>query len=153
MRNYPRIFIWDCCDGSGERKARINDSGDEIVYSSSEEEYKERCDKKQIGKGLKLEDIQNDTDLWYNDESNPDFMLVQIHAANKSFQSKMDVFKGSYMISCFVEQMTKYLGKKTLSKICDSIQYELHKIKKTQHTTNTFNDGCGYLKFKRKTHQ
>eukprot|EP01084_Bolivina_argentea_P230624 389071_1 len=53
------------------------------------------------------------------------------------------------MISCLLEQMTKYIRKKTLSKMCDSIQYDLHKIKKTQHTTNIFNDECGYLKFKK----
>eukprot|EP01084_Bolivina_argentea_P317246 550034_1 len=145
MRNYPRIFLYDVCEG--DRQKVRQDA--EIIYEESDEERKEETCKTHIGKGLKLDDIQQNNDLWVDGDVNPDYQTVQIHACNKSFQSKMDTFKESYMITCFVEQMERYLGEKTLSKICDSIQHELHQIQKIQHTTNIFNDKCGYLKFKK----
>ena len=60
----------------------------------------------------------------------------------------MDNQTGSYMINNFIDQMTKYLGKRTLRKMCDEIQYDLHERGK-QHTMNVFNDNTAYLMFKK----
>ncbi len=51
-----------------------------------------------------IDDIKNDADgSWQKGEKNPDHLLVEIHAANKDFQSKLHKAVGSYMIYGFVK--------------------------------------------------
>ena len=95
---------------------------------------------------------QKTENIWTQEEDNPDFKLVTIHAANIGFQSKMDIVTGSYVITAFTRLMIQNIrdnnNKQWLFQIFDYIQKELHD-KGKQHTVNTYNDGTRWIKFRK----
>eukprot|EP01083_Nonionella_stella_P310850 1106205_1 len=88
-REIPRIFIFDSCEGAAQR-----------------EMAEEQENKTEIGKYIGLKHIKMATD-WTTTSKNPDYKLVQVHAANTGFQAKMDIRFGSYLLSEFCEAMKK----------------------------------------------
>ena len=44
----------------------------------------------ETGKHLGTDDVCGKDELWHRGETNPDFRLITIHAANQGFQSKID---------------------------------------------------------------
>ena len=55
------------------------------------------------GKYISLDDVKSEQ-IWTTHQKNPDFRLVEIHAANPGFQAKMHSEKGSYLLSEFTKR-------------------------------------------------
>eukprot|EP01084_Bolivina_argentea_P303762 524540_1 len=140
-RDIPRIHIFDSCEGSAERRPSIC-SGD-----SDEYEIK----KKEKGKYFGAENLENSLmNAWTDENSNPDFKLVEIHAANYGYQAKMNCRVGSYLLHQFAEKVTENINKNknmTLGNMFDAIQNELHDLGK-QQIVKSFNNGTSFLRLK-----
>ena len=152
-RTIPRLFIYDCCDGSAQRDTdwRATDDG------SDSEEY---CLKLGNGSFSPISPINSEIlptftpintkrSSWYKGEDNPDHKLAVIHASNRGFQAKMHRDSGSYVISKFVEKIKlnfESVNKKVLYQIMDEIQNELHAEGK-QLPVCTYNNRTRYIKF------
>ena len=164
-RRIPRMFLFDCCDGSSERQSALrksiheSDLEDEVVKALSSD-MNEGNDKSSIyreSKVISLASIQGENDeIWLRNEENPDYRLITVHAANIGFQSKMSIETGSYVITGFTRAMITNIqqqnNKKFLFEILDDIQNELHS-KGKQQTVNTFNNNTRYIKFLRKNNE
>eukprot|EP01083_Nonionella_stella_P015973 44668_1 len=135
LRDVPRVFLFDCCDGDQQRSPYPADYVDE--------------DK---GKHFNVDDIKVDQfegEMWKADQKNPDFKLSTIHAANEGFQSKLNSLDGSYLIYEFIKRMIRNVEDKEeqfIGEIIQSIQTDLHDRGK-QQIQFTFNNHTRYLKF------
>ena len=155
-RTIPRIFIFDCCSGSGQREEKRrndNEKGKNIVIGLRKDDMKDNNDHKSLeesgGKNVPLDSIHRSNSLiWAQDEYNPDFQLVTINAANEGFQSKMSSVKGSYVIQQFTEKIGSNLKNNNyfLQEILDDIQEDLHN-KGKQLMIQTFNNKTEFIKF------
>ncbi len=134
IRSIPRIFIYDSCNGTEERRYTFRAS----TISSAD-----------ISKCIELEAVSSGVNQW-TQKLNPDYKLVQINASNLGFQAKCDLRFGSFLIYEFTQKMKQNIEKtenKTLATIFDEIQNDLHDRGK-QQTTNTFNNNTRNLRFK-----
>eukprot|EP01084_Bolivina_argentea_P052822 96993_1 len=153
VREIPRIFVFDSCDGSAKREY-IRSSTiamSQYTVSLEGEENEQKQGQYIVGKGIELVDISTGME-WTENTNNPDYKLAQIHAANKGFQAKCSTIIGSYLIYEFTKAMKNSIAKKqnkTLSTIFEEIQNKLHESGK-QQTINTFNNGTGHLRFVKK---
>eukprot|EP01083_Nonionella_stella_P080975 222778_1 len=148
-RDIPRLFLFDSCEGSAERRraSHIND-----IVEEEEDCKLEILEQDEQGKGPSLSAIQ-DGNEWTTSTKNPDYKLVEIHAANAGFQAKAHAEKGSYLIYLFTQKMKSNIEEnenKTLLALLDEIQNELHDAGKSQ-TKNVFNNTTAKLKFRRNT--
>eukprot|EP01084_Bolivina_argentea_P080747 146252_1 len=134
IRQIPRLFIFDCCAGEGDKlsESRV---------------------KSEAGKYFEMHDIARPNSMWAHNEENPDYRLVIVNASNEGFQSKMRLDTGSYVVTKITEQVAMNVihkgNKKFLNDILDGIQEELHR-KGKQLMVNTFNNKTGFIKFKAK---
>eukprot|EP01083_Nonionella_stella_P069000 183620_1 len=99
-------------------------------------------------KGFVLNDVQGG-DKWTISTKNPDYKLVEIHAANPGFQAKAHMQFGSYLIYLFAKKMKSNIARnenKTLATLFDEIQNELHDAGKSQ-TKNVFDNTTANLIF------
>ena len=130
IREFPRIFLFDACDGAGKRR--------EIVDGHlTENEEKEKGNMLQIEgaetetvKNTILADVQN-ADDWAIDTKNPDYNLIAVHASNAGFVAKMhgaeDV--GSYLSYFFANKLRQNVkdgNTKGLGDTMDDIEEKLH---------------------------
>ena len=118
-RKVPRIFIFDCCSGSGDKALDWR--------PEPYEEVKEQ--QREIPLGPIEEDEQKYASeaKWYLGEKNPDFRLVQINAANPGFMAKMSIETGSYVITKITEKIKVNLrsNRLVLGEIIDLVEDEL----------------------------
>eukprot|EP01084_Bolivina_argentea_P287369 493097_1 len=170
-RSIPRLFIFDCCDGSNTKDTGFRT---DTIYQTPGDDNSTQLETEigkniqlngsnikhnntyKYGKNVELSTIHGaQSALWLNDEDNPDFRLISVMAANEGFQSKMDTITGSYVITKFTEKMEKNINnnnKKFLFQVFDEIQSELHE-QGSQQTVNTFNNNTRYLKFVKNINQ
>ena len=97
IRQFPRIFIFDACDGAAQRTDSQSLNDMEIVFDEEHEEGDTRkCT--DIDKQTELEDVQKD-DEWTKSTMNPDYNLIAVHASNPGFVAKMNNSEevGSYL--------------------------------------------------------
>eukprot|EP01084_Bolivina_argentea_P282892 484356_1 len=167
LREIPRIFCFDCCDGVSERSgyrkgedhAQLLESGknitvDDIIFTSDKQ--KTASNVNDAGKNIDVNNVLFNQDLdeiqlWCSDERNPDYKSIIIHGANLGFQSKLSSIDGSYLIREFVISMMDNASaqnddKRFFGDIMDSIQETLHERGK-QQIVNTFHNFTRYLKF------
>eukprot|EP01084_Bolivina_argentea_P094423 169750_1 len=146
-RNKPRVHIFDCCDGDEEQG--ISEQG-KVVKKRDISKSAETCEMEQ-GKNFSVSDIQRQKSvIWEKGTKNPDHKLVEIHAANSGFQSKLNSEQGSYMLYSFVEKTFEDLennGGKYMYEIFDEIQQELEE-KGKQKIITTYNDRTRFIRFK-----
>eukprot|EP01084_Bolivina_argentea_P214481 364095_1 len=154
-RKIPRIFIYDCCDGSMEYNNIRN--SDEFEPKTLEKKTDEKKDKGKHNECFETDDIAGRKDgAWQIGEKNPDHKLVEIHAANKDYQSKLNTMKGSYMIYEFVHRQLNDLNGakkemdefKYLHEHLDEIERVLEDRGK-QKITKKFSDLTQYIVFKK----
>eukprot|EP01083_Nonionella_stella_P062621 162817_1 len=143
-RKIPRVFIFDCCSGNEERVPRASISLNEPMQRKSgvHKELKEKTVMQYIG--------AKEKQLWQGNEDNPDFQLVQVDAANRGFQSKLNVSKGSYLITRFIDKSLeekKENGKQFLYEIMDEIQQKLHQDG-TQQIMPQYQNKTRYVRFR-----
>ena len=136
LREIPRIFLFDACDGTRDRRAipeiQIVDSqsfgdGEERETRKNAEETKEDEDDMPVVKALELE--SRDTE-WSAKYKNPDYNLVAVHGANEDFVSKMqETSVGSYLtyfLTKAVRLNIEHKQRKGLAAILKDVQNLLH---------------------------
>eukprot|EP01083_Nonionella_stella_P246628 856002_1 len=136
IRDIPRLFVFDCCDGSyaqeiEDRQSIMEENKDKPQNNDVKYEVIKKDDSERL-------DHRNE---WAQEESNPDHKLVLLHAANKNFQSKLRTDIGSLFIErllgkirenenihwLFTTQCWRWCkNKQTLWEITSEIQHELH---------------------------
>eukprot|EP01083_Nonionella_stella_P108323 314939_1 len=157
IREIPRIFLFDSCQGQAQRNPdvakKVQKRRDKIISVDEhvvEEELEEKEEVKEQEKCIKLNDLRNDVgDAWTTANKNPDYLLAKIHAANIGYQAKCNTELGSYLIYHFVQRMKLNIEKKenkTLADICDDVQRLLHDLGKS-HPETVYNE-CRNLKFR-----
>eukprot|EP01084_Bolivina_argentea_P273816 466534_1 len=132
-RDFPRIFLYDCCEGNQE-------------CAKGHDQSKVRQ------KSLSRDNSDEHTDTWRRGDHNPDHKLALLHAANKDFQSKLRTDKGSYMIQLFFKKAMKNVDNDDipiLGEIFDKIQTELDDRNK-QFPTYEWNNQTRLIKLKKK---
>eukprot|EP01083_Nonionella_stella_P194970 718616_1 len=151
LRDLPRVFMFDCCDGKWDyskgitppRKPRNDKPRDQGLPTQDRKGSDQ-------GKGYALLDVEEETkEPWTKDQKNPDHRLVEINAANRGFQSKLKRDEGSYMLSEFVQRTISNLNKgqhEFVYKVFDEIQQELAVNKRKQQITTVYNDRTRYIK-------
>ena len=98
IREIPRIFIFDSCDGGATRK-QVKESTEIQRAGESSPKSPDRA------KSISLSDVMTSND-WTTDTKNPDYNLVVVHAANRGYQAKINSQIGSYLINEFTQ--TRY---------------------------------------------
>ena len=95
LRDIPRLFIFDCCDGSDERLAyreeesMEKEAGKDVVTTMAEEMGAgKNVEMGEAGKNFVLDDVERPLEIWVAGERNPDYKLMEMHAANSGFQAK-----------------------------------------------------------------
>ena len=126
IREIPRIFIFDSCNGQATRIEidTVNDGA----------------------KGLKLKDLPHNSS-WGAKDKNPDYNLVEIHASNIGFQSKYNADNGSYLLYEFSKRITENIlnnKKEKLGRTFEKIQNDLDQRGK-QHIKPSFDNNTRYL--------
>eukprot|EP01083_Nonionella_stella_P069754 186152_1 len=161
-REIPRIFLFDSCEGSLERQrsqfiraTTVNEDDYKLdilpMHDTGEEQKNSRdlmMEHDDEDKGISLNNIATGN-AWTMSTKNPDFKLVEIHAANSGFQAKCNRRLGSYLIYSFTMKMKQNIeGKqrKTLGAVFEEIQNELHDAGKSL-TKNVFNNSTGRVEF------
>ena len=167
-RTVPRIFIYDCCDGSGEYGKGSFDYNDseqsEVAKTSAKKPYPSYSPLKQdddnmdndieakhmeVSKAFEVEDVEEQkAEIWPVGSVNPDNLLAEIHASNVGFESLMHKEKGSYVIRKFVEKVSDDLRRRKsryIFEIFDEIQEEL---KERQQIRYTYLNNTRYIKFR-----
>ena len=142
IREFPRIFLFDACDGAAKRREIVNgmervDSESEADGYLTENEEKEKGNMIQIEgtvtetvKNTTLADVQN-VDDWAIDTKNPDYNLIAVHASNAGFVAKMhgDEDVGSYLSWFFANKLRQNVkdgNTKGLGEMMDDIEEKLH---------------------------
>ena len=150
IREFPRIFIFDACDGAGDRRASVHRM-EKIDSESESDGYMTENDKKvdmqksaDIAKHTELEDVQKDDD-WTKSSKNPDYNLIAVHASNAGFVAKMHSAEevGSYLTYFFTKTLRRYIddGKTDgLGVMMDEIEKKLHDAGKQQIRTEFFTE-------------
>ena len=146
IREIPRIFLYDCCDGDNEQgKGRLKKTDVSMP--------------RDFAKCFTIDDIAQKADdlIWDHGTRNPDYRLVEINAANEGFQAKLNSDIGSYMIHGFVKEMIDDLNEKSkeqkfLYEIFDKVQQELEANGK-QQTKSTYNNGTRCIKLMANKHK
>ena len=143
IRALPRIFLYDCCDGSHQR---------DIDWATGDDETTDEEEKKDMTKNFDAENLKiarHDGKIWKLGQLNPDYNLCEIHGANEGFQAKISQKNGSYLISQFITQINdnctwNWKDESIISpKIMDAlanIQEDLHSAGKQQIVFTTNNE-------------
>eukprot|EP01084_Bolivina_argentea_P014752 27586_1 len=141
----PRLIMFDCCNGSEEftnmSESDTDDENDEKQHRNSDTKNEEPHQERVISVNANVDQHLDDN-------------LVEVSAANKGFQAKMNSEIGSYMLHGFVEKTLDYLnnGKnkyKYIFQVFDEIEEELQdKGKSHIVVTYTGNDRHRYIRFK-----
>jgi len=141
LRNIPRLFIFDACDGTAECKVDDDDEG------------------KHGGVGMSLRANRMDLSAlprasdWTTSGKNPDYNLVQIRAANKGFMAKANEEMGSYLTRLIIENMMESIERgedKTIAEVLKDCQQTLHRFGKQLPDFNYNNDTDG-LRFEKRS--
>ena len=141
IRVIPRIFIFDACDGTRDRKTTMDlqSSNVEIVEANK-------------GDNDTVQALQMETE-WTSRTKNPDYNLAVVHGANDGFVSKMQNSEvGSYLTYCFIKMVKERIKRKArqgLSDILVEIQDTLHDKGKQMIKFICFNK-MGNLRIERK---
>ena len=124
LRDIPRIFVFDCCDGWDERRASIP-----VAQEIAKDIELVMTDEGQSRKGTNLDDVQNmSTNAWTSTTKNPDYNMVTVYAANSGFVAKMN-YNGSYLVYSLTDAIMENVERKqekTLAEMLEDVQNRLH---------------------------
>ena len=124
IREIPRIFLFDACDGTRDRKATDD-------LDSTDNESADNMDDGEANKAGDdvVESLQMETE-WTSRTKNPDYNLIVVHGSNDGFVSKMQATEvGSYLTYCFTKMVKDNIVKRErrgLGAILTEIQNVLH---------------------------
>ena len=154
LREIPRIFVFDCCNGSDERQNTIRDEQQNIVRDESTEnvpkltgDVSKVIELTEHTKSTSLEDVENmSVNRWTSSTKNPDYNLVLVHAANSGFVAKMN-YKGSYLVYVLARKIRANVEKRGgmgLAEVLEDVQNLLHDAGR-QQTVNQLNNNTRTL--------
>ena len=132
IRVIPRIFLFDACHGTRDRKATIENGPMQNAVDA--EAHKNGDDV--------VQDLAMEKE-WTSKTKNPDYKLAVVHGANDGYVSKMqhsDI--GSYLTYCFTKMVKERIEKKQrkgLSELLVNIQDALHDKGKQMIKFSCFN--------------
>ena len=138
IRVIPRIFIFDACDGTRDRKKTL------LMEEKDSHSEDSPCvvDADKAGSVDLVDELEIDTE-WNSKNKNPDYNLIVVHGANDGFVSKMqDNEMGSYLTYSFIKAVKQRIernGSKGLGEILMDIQNVLHDKGKQMIKFNCFN--------------
>ena len=150
LRDIPRIFVFDCCDGWDERRDSIKGNHEiakdiELIMT----------DQSQRTKGTDLSDVQNmSVNAWTSTTKNPDYNMVTVYAANSGFVAKMN-YNGSYLVYSLTDAIMENVERKqekTLGELLEDVQNRLHDAG-SQLPVNILNNHTRTLIFKKNVQQ
>ena len=144
LREIPRMFVFDCCDGSHSRTPTVEIVPDQskVIKSLLKEGPEQR-------KNTDCETMQN-VNAWTSSTKNPDYNMVTVFAANSGFVAKMN-YNGSYLVYYLTKAIKSNVERqqgKTLAEILEDVQNKLHDHGK-QQTVNTMNNHTRTLVFQK----
>eukprot|EP01084_Bolivina_argentea_P053605 98404_1 len=162
-RNFPRLFIFDGCQGDDERGAYnfehqesfLSEHGKlgQQISKVQPHDYGNRNEPQLFyPKSFQPKDIiQKHDNVWASDTKPPDHKGAEIHAASPGFQAKLRLDIGSYLIYSICQRMLTNLERsenkfKFIGEIYDEVQSELQ-IKGKEHIRATFNDRTRFIRF------
>eukprot|EP01084_Bolivina_argentea_P007654 14381_1 len=153
-RMIPRLFFFDSCEGGKECEKIIKPATVSVNKYLVPDDELEQKDFNEQNKGINddMEQKQYAEFEWPRGSQNPDFKLVEIHAANPGYQAKLHKETGSYLIYGFTYKMKINILKKqgrTLQEILEETQDELHS-KNKQLIKSTFFNHTAYVRFEEK---
>ena len=128
VRNIPRLFVFDCCDGDFDQKKCEREMKDEADIIGAME--------LETAKSSSLTTVtwvspqwRKDSIPWAKNEHNPDYKLAVVHAANENFSSICRGDIGSYLIYLLVAKLSRNSkrwticrGRRYLGEILSEIQ-------------------------------
>ena len=112
MRQIPRIFIYDCCNGNNDivkdQCRRVT-----MIHGRRDTELSKGSISLERGdRGYSVREAYGSgKNIWYKGEANPDYNLVIINSSNRGFMSQMGSKSGSYMIRLFTEKLWNNIDK------------------------------------------
>ena len=151
VRDIPRLFLIDACDGPAERRRTVVPSafgspsppvplpmtvlslsmkkGDSVLQCTLSR--RETVKKGTKVNALKLKTLNNTETVqqWTTTTTNPDYNLAVVYAANTGFQAKIRGDIGSYFITLFIDKIKENIQRKQgkrLADVCHEIQEHLH---------------------------
>ena len=160
IRKIPRIFLFDACDGTRDRKATAAIHAGELGSGSK---YNSGSEDAAKGPTDVTEALVVDPE-WTSRSKNPDYNLIVVHGSNDGFVSKMNESEvGSYLTYSFAKAVKYRIEKKQrkgLSELLTDIQNQLHDMGKQLIKFNCYNNTANmrierapsrgsYLKFNR----
>merc|ERR1712228_1141398 len=137
-RQFPRVFIFDCCDGTQRmsksiKRRRKNDEKETTVTVTK-------------GDG----EIGDKDSLWKRGDDNTDWLLAVINSSNPDYVSGMNAKNGSHLIFSFYVDAIQCLDNHHsiyLGQIFNKIQQELGKV--AQLPVYLWNNGTEHIKLKK----
>ena len=132
LREIPRVFVFDCCDGAFDR---------EQCKREMVEGWRHAGDvtsdvRQETGKVTSIPKVRlarpqwsRDTNPWAKGEHNPDHKLAVVHAANENFASLSRGGIGSYLIYLLVRKLSRNISSWT---ICRGRRYLGEIVTETQ---------------------
>lgn len=155
IRDFPRVFLFDACDGSGDKvnvtvassKTVDNTKGHKVAdHSVAASELSEMSENQvelspvssEMTKNTQLADVQHDKE-WISGNKNPDYGLTVVHASNKGFVAKMKGGSvGSYLTYFFTKSIIQNHKTMGLASMLEKINETLHSHGKQQLRTEFF---------------
>ena len=126
IRDIPRIFLFDACDGDRDRRST---AGLEPVYSQSLDSV-DAMETTKDGGGAAGTSSPSPRISWTSKTKNPDYNLVAVHGSTDGYVSKMkETEVGSYLTYLFVKTVKMNIERqqgKGLAEILTDVQNALH---------------------------
>ena len=147
IREIPRIFLFDACDGTRDRKATLKIQ----QIGSDSDNGPVAVEALKPGSGV-MEALEVETE-WTSKTKNPDYNMVVVHGANDGFVSKMQENEvGSYLTYFFAKAVRMRIERKErkgLSELLTDVQNVLHDAGKQLIRKEFFNN-TEYLRIERR---
>ena len=146
----PRIFIFDTCGGSRERREDI-----ETTDLGMQDSHLAVASESTIGDDVGKSGGSGDGEITVGISQDLDRNTAVIHAANKGYQAKMRGDVGSYLLYSFISAIRQDIAdhtQKGLAELMEDVQNGLHRIGR-QQTVNVFDGKMRKLRLKLKVNQ
>ena len=142
IRDFPRIFLFDACDGAGDReKTKESVDAKKAKVDSQSIDMEDSAQSEETNKG---QEVQRKT-KWTTDTKNPDYNLITVHASNAGYVAKMHGSEqvGSYLTYFFVQKLKRDVedgNTNGLGAMMDNIERLLHDSGKQLIRTEFFSE-------------
>jgi len=147
LRNIPRVFIFDACNGVVDSRHMVLNSKDSVASNTEDEEQGKDTAADSILKAnrMTVNDLPMPTDRTPSGKK-PDFNLVQIRAANQGVMAKINEEVGSCLAQLITEHIMESIMSredKTIAEVLKDCQQTLQRFGKEIPDVRCNNDSDG----------